>query len=488
MMKAGNSPNIQKEGIHMKAHTRFLSVLLSVLLLLGALPVAFAADGEITWSYDDATKTLTFTGNGSGGIMTTGQGVTQASNLTVNTSGDSSAAIRSDRGGGTVTVDGGAYTTSGTGSPAIYATATITVSNATLTTTGSQGVVNEGGNTVILNDCTLNATNASLGSQDYFKNGVFLYQSMSGDASDGASVFTMTGGTLNNTTGHVFHVTNTSAAITLEGVTINNTDSEGVLISVCDDAWSGLTNAATINAIDQTLEGAVLVGSGSTCTINLSGSSVWTGHTSGSITSHRSSSTVSSSLGTVKLVLSDTATVMLDADTTVSSISGTGSINYNGHTLTVGSTTYTSGSPGVNTITETDATAAGSTTETSTNATETSTNATETSTNATEETSTNATEESSTNATEESSTNATETSTNATETSTNATEESSTNATEESSTVKTETTTSGEHTTKASGSSSSSDSSASSSGFFSSLLQWLKSIFEAIRQFFANLF
>lgn len=301
-------------------------------------------------------STITTTGNGSGGIMTTGQGITQASNLTVNTSGASSAAIRSDRGGGTVTVDGGTYTTSGTGSPAIYATATITVNNATLTSTASQGVVNEGGNTVILNDCTLNASNASLGSQDYFRNGVFLYQSMSGDATDGASVFTMTGGTLNNTTGHVFHVTNTSAAITLEGVEINNTDAEGVLISVCDDAWSGLTNAATINAIDQTLEGTALVGSDSTLTISLPGSSVWTGHTSGSITSHRNSSAVSSSLGTVKLALSDSAVVVLDADCTVSSISGTGSINYNGHTLTVGSTSYTSGSPGVSTITETNST------------------------------------------------------------------------------------------------------------------------------------
>ncbi len=315
---------------------------------------ATSGDGTMVIISD---STITTTGNGSGGIMTTGQGITKASNLSVSTSGDSSAAIRSDRGGGTVTVDGGTYKTSGTGSPAIYATATITVSNATLTSTGSQGVVNEGGNTVILNDCTLNATNASLGSQDYFKNGVFLYQSMSGDASDGASVFTMTGGTLNNTTGHVFHVTNTSAAITLEGVTINNTDSEGVLISVCDDAWSGLSNAATINAVDQTMEGTALVGSDSSLTINLSGSSVWTGHTSGSITSHRSSSTVSSSLGTVKLVLSDEATVILDADTTVSSISGTGYINYNGHTLTVGSTSYTSGTPGVSTITETSDTA-----------------------------------------------------------------------------------------------------------------------------------
>lgn len=321
-------------------------------------------------------STITTSGNGSGGIMTTGQGITKASNLTVSTSGDSSAAIRSDRGGGTVTVDGGTYETSGTGSPAIYATATITVSNAELTTTGSQGVVNEGGNTVILNDCTVNAGNASLGSQDYFRNGIFLYQSMSGDASDGASVFTMTGGTLNNTYGHVFHVTNTSAAITLEGVDINNTDSEGVLLSVCDDAWSGLDNVATVNATDQILEGTILVGSDSTANINLSGSSVWTGSFSGSITAHKNSSTVSSSLGTVNVTLSDDALWVLDEDCTVSSISGSGSINYNGHTLTVDGTEYTSGSPGVSTITESTATAADNTDNTETG--DTSSDSTET--------------------------------------------------------------------------------------------------------------
>ncbi len=319
-------------------------------------------------------STITTTGNGSGGIMTTGQGTTKASNLTVNTSGDSSAAIRSDRGGGTVTVDGGTYETSGTGSPAIYATATITVSDATLTSTNSQGVVNEGGNTVVLNDCTVNAENNTLGSQDNFKNGIFLYQSMSGDASDGASVFTMTGGTLNNSVGHVFHVTNTSAAITLEGVTINNTDSEGVLLSVCDDAWSGLDNVATVNAADQTLDGTILVGSDSTANINLSGTSVWTGSTSGSITSHKDSSTISSSLGTVNVTLSDSAVWVLDADCTVSSISGTGSINYNGHTLTVGSTEYTSGNPGVSTITETTETGSSSTDTTSTDTTSDDTN------------------------------------------------------------------------------------------------------------------
>ena len=95
----------------------------------------------------------------SGGIMVTGGGVLSADNLTIKTSGGSSAAIRSDRGGGTMNVNGGSYTTSGTGSPAIYSTADVTVSNAHLESKVAQGVVIEGKNSVTLNDCELVADN-----------------------------------------------------------------------------------------------------------------------------------------------------------------------------------------------------------------------------------------------------------------------------------------------------------------------------------------
>ena len=43
-----------------------------------------------------------------------------------------------------------------------------------------------------------------------------IYQSMSGDADSGTSHFTMTGGSLTSKSGHVFHVTNTNAFITLK--------------------------------------------------------------------------------------------------------------------------------------------------------------------------------------------------------------------------------------------------------------------------------
>ena len=122
--------------------------------------------------------------------MTTGGGTMNAYNLTINTKGTSSAAIRTDRGGGTVTVNKGTYTTTGKGSPAIYSTANITVKNAKLISKASEGIVVEGKNSVSIYNTTLTDTNNTLNGQSTTYKNIFLYQSMSGDASTGSSKFT----------------------------------------------------------------------------------------------------------------------------------------------------------------------------------------------------------------------------------------------------------------------------------------------------------
>ena len=226
---------------------------------------------------DGTTTTITTTGNGSGGIMTTGGGVTYAYNLTVETSGRSSAAIRTDRGGGTVVVDGGSYTSNGLGSPAIYSTADITVSNAALTSNLSEGVCIEGLNSITLNNCDLTANNTQCNGNATFLDTIMIYQSMSGDAASGTSSFSMTGGSLKSLHGHVFHVTNTSAVITLSGVEIVNEDADNILLSVCADGWSGGSNIATLKAIAQKLSGAIKVGSDSSLTLELTDGSTFEG-------------------------------------------------------------------------------------------------------------------------------------------------------------------------------------------------------------------
>ena len=278
------------------------------------------ASGDGTTVYVYNTQ-ITTTGNGSGGIMTTGGGNTVAQNLTINTSGQSSAAIRTDRGGGNVTVTGGSYTSNGLGSPAIYSTADIIVNDATLTSTKSEGVCIEGLNSVTLNNCTLTANNTQTNGQATFLDGVMIYQSMSGDSAEGTSTFTMNGGKLINYSGHAFHVTNTSAIINLNGVTIEN-NSDNVLLSVSADGWSGAANSATLNASGQNLTGKILVGSDSNLTINLSdGASMSSIEFSGDIT-NSSGGTVSTSLGTVNLSVDDTSKLYLSGDTYVNSFSG----------------------------------------------------------------------------------------------------------------------------------------------------------------------
>ena len=279
--------------------------------------------------------TITTTGSGSGGIMTTGGGVTKAYNLTVTTSGQSSAPIRTDRGGGTVTVDGGTYTSNGLGSPAIYSTADITVSNAKLVSNLSEGVCIEGLNSITLTDCDLTANNTKRNGNATFLDSIMIYQSMSGDAASGTSSFTMTGGSLTSKSGHVFHVTNTNAVITLSGVKITNSDSANVLLSVCDDGWSGGSNTATLNASKQTLTGAVLVGSNSKLTLNLSDSSSFKGYVNGKIT-NASGETVSTEVGTVNVTLDSSSTWTLTGDSYVTSFTGSAAnVISNGYTLYV---------------------------------------------------------------------------------------------------------------------------------------------------------
>lgn len=298
------------------------------------------AEGDGT-TVNISDTVITTTGDNAGGIMTTGGGITNAKDLTVTTSGRSSAAIRTDRGGGTVSVSGGSYTTNGLGSPSVYSTADITVEDAELISSLSEGVCIEGKNTITLKNCDLTANNTQCNGNATFLDTIMIYQSMSGDADSGTSAFTMTGGSLTSRSGHVFHVTNTHAIISLENVLITNEDSNGVLLSVCDDGWNGSENNAELFATSQQLEGRILVGSNSKLSLTLTGGSSFVGSISGNIQNSKGT-TVSTEVGDVSVTLDDTSIWTLTADTYITSFTGNASqIISNGYQLYVGGTALT---------------------------------------------------------------------------------------------------------------------------------------------------
>lgn len=252
----------------------------------------------------------------SGGIQTTGGGKMNAEDLDVQTEGNSSAAIRSDRGGGTVNVKGGTYVTNGTGSPAIYSTADISVSDAVLTANNSEGIVVEGKNSVKLTDCTLSGKmQGTYNDNSENIQCIMIYQSMSGDADVGEAYFEANGGEITSLAGDMFYVTNTSCEIKLSGVKFNMAD--GVLLRAVGNSssrgWgkSGENGGdVKMTLTDQTVEGDIVVDEISSLDLDMSGSVL-----TGAINADNSG-------GNISVFLDENSTWNLTSDSYISSFEG----------------------------------------------------------------------------------------------------------------------------------------------------------------------
>ncbi len=298
------------------------------------------AHANAVFSYGTGTtvtisdSTITTTGNNSGGLMTTGGATLIADSVSISTSGNSSAAIRTDRGGGTVTATDTTGTTSGVGSPAIYSTADITVTDSVLSASNSEAVVIEGGNSVTVIDSDLTGNNATLNGQSTTPTNVLIYQSMSGDASEGNSEFTMTGGSLSALTGSLFHVTNVTTTINLTDVAISYAEDSDVFLDLSADSWGtqGSNGGnATVNLSQQEAAGDIEVDSVSSLVLNIADISSYTGAINST-----------NSAGSVTVSIDSVSTWTLTGDTYIDSFEGDlSSINFNGYTLYINGLGYT---------------------------------------------------------------------------------------------------------------------------------------------------
>ena len=220
----------------------------------------------------------------SGGIHVAGGGTLYAANVNATTSGESSAAIRSDRGSRKMVVDGGIFTTNGSGSPAIYSTADIEVNDAKLIANNSEGICIEGLNSITLRDSELTSTMPDLSQNDCTWS-VIVYQSMSGDSKIGKGTFNMEGGTLTTKNGGVFYTTNTESEFNIKNVVINATEDSEFLIKATGNnnqrGWGakGANGAScTFNAREQKMSGKIIYDSISTLDINLLEGTTYTGY------------------------------------------------------------------------------------------------------------------------------------------------------------------------------------------------------------------
>lgn len=169
--------------------------------------------------------TIVTTDNLSRGIHATGGGVINATNLTISTASTNCSVIATDRGGGTVTVDGGTYTTTGADCAVIYSTGTMTVSNATGSSSSGEVGVIEGDNSITINSCDMTSGSS--------ERGIMILQSGSGDSEGYNGVVTVNDGTLTltDTSAPLCEIpTNVTGTLTLKDVTL--TVPSGVLMYV----------------------------------------------------------------------------------------------------------------------------------------------------------------------------------------------------------------------------------------------------------------
>ena len=301
-----------------------------------------ASGGAGVFSYGDGTtyvkdSTIATSQDASGGIHVAGGGTLYAEDLTVTTNGGSSAAIRSDRGSGTMVVEGGSYTSSGSGSPAIYSTADITVEDAELTATASEAICIEGKNSIRLTDCDLTGNMPDDRQNDCTWN-VILYQSMSGDSEVGNSTFEMTGGTLTAKNGGMFYTTNTQSTITLEDVDITYAEENDFFLKVTGNSnargWgkSGSNGADCVfTAIDQEMEGDVIWDSISTLDFRVTKDSSFTG-----AVINDESNAGSGGDGTATVTIDETSVWVVTGDSELTTLNCAGRVvDANGKTVTI---------------------------------------------------------------------------------------------------------------------------------------------------------
>ena len=282
------------------------------------------------------------------GLDATYNGKITAENVVINTDSQSCAALATDRGEGQVHVKNSEINTgvskdSGRGSPLIYSTGNITAENTKGTAYVSQIACIEGKNSIELTDCDFTGYSQGNRQDDdgtwVDLGGVFIYQSMSGDADVGTSQFSAKNSKLTipedspvYSEAPMFHVTNTACVINLENTELNF--GSGTFLEIASQSQWGSEGSnggvAELNTDNEKINGNVIVDSISSLTWNMKNTEF-----KGSI----------NSTGNTTVNVAEGSTWTLTGDSSVSSLSVLGNIEYGDYSLTVDGQKYDSSNP-----------------------------------------------------------------------------------------------------------------------------------------------
>ena len=283
----------------------------------------FATDSATVFASEVSIST---TDDNSRGLDATYDGLIVAADVTISTTGDHCAGVATDRGGGTINVNGASISTAGEGSPVLYSTGDVQANAVTGTATGSQLIGMEGANTVLVNNSTLTSNITRASASDPVADGVIIYQSTSGDADTStgdAATFQVANSTFTSAiaSGAMFYLTNTTADMVLYNSTFDfDADAANLILAAGNNSnnWgSAGSNGAdvTVTALDQQLAGVIEADTISSVTLYLADGSTWTGCALISDNAYATSSTSG-----IFVNVDATSTWVVDEDCTISSL------------------------------------------------------------------------------------------------------------------------------------------------------------------------
>lgn len=269
------------------------------------------------------------------GVHATGGGTIVGSNLDIVTEGSNSSVVATDRGGGTVSVDGGSYVTTGTDCAILYSTGTVSASNATGSSSQGEVGVIEGDNSITITNCTF-----SSGSSE---RGLMILQSGSGDSEgyDGSITVTNSTITLTNSSAPLCEIpTSMTGTLTLDGVTL--TVPSGVLMYVdYNTRWDTYGGTGYLILKNGTYSGDVNADAYGTVNVTVESTATWYGALDATNEAKAATATVSGvwilddDAYVDELVINSGATVYTNGHTlTYSSMTNNGTLNTTSSGLT----------------------------------------------------------------------------------------------------------------------------------------------------------
>ena len=285
---------------------------------------------------------ISTSGDYAAGVSVSTRAMMKTSNTAVSTSGNHSPAIRIAEGGGILIAEGGSFTTTGTQSHGIYSKGDVTVENATVKAEKSKAAVLKGNDTITLTNTVLEGNETS----DAVPHNIVIFSDEKDIGTMGQQHFEVHGGALIAHKGDMFYVTSTHGKITLNGTTLTKDDPSANLITVAgNDGANGWgtpgSNGGHLELIcdGQALAGNITVDTISNINITLKNNSVYDGainivpNAEGG-EKYKTNADVFVAAGSVW---------NLTGDSTLTSLYNLGTINYNGHTVTLAGGTVMKG-------------------------------------------------------------------------------------------------------------------------------------------------